>query len=139
MNVEIVNAEGIHFESIPMPKELSGIEWEVMKSTYVRASERWLGKVDGKIACIWGLIPPTFLSDSAYLWLYCNELVAEHKFTFIRHSQRQLEIMLNYYPVIVGHCFADNRSAQKWLVWLGAKWDTPEGKVIPFKIGAENG
>ena len=60
------------------------------------------GWVDDEVACIVGIISPTVLSNQAYLWLHCTPLVEQHKFLFVRYSQRWLEIALKEYPVITG-------------------------------------
>lgn len=94
----------------------------------------WAGSVDGEIACIWGLIPPSLISSQAYLWLYTTELVNDHTFVFVRYSQRAVEQMLEEYPVIVGVCAADNARAIRWVKWLGGQFNDPVGKGIPFMI-----
>lgn len=82
----------------------------------------YVGLVDGKIACVWGLVPPTLLSTQAYLWLYTSSLVEEHKFLFVRNSQRWIESALEEYPNIVGFCHSDNASAKRWIKWLGGEF-----------------
>lgn len=94
----------------------------------------WSAQVDGQGACIWGLIPPTLLSDQAYLWLYTTDLAEEHQFLLVRHSQRMIEEMLKEFPILVGHCHSEDPRAQRWLKWLGAEFDFPQGKLIPFAI-----
>lgn len=97
----------------------------------------WVGKVDGKVACVWGLIAPSVLSDTAYLWLLTTDLVDEHKFMFIRWSQRYIEKMLVIYPHIIGN--ADTRFPNniRWLKFLGATFAEPEGFGVPFQIRAK--
>ena len=92
------------------------------------------GMLDDKVACMWGLIPPTILSTRAYLWLLTTDIVAEHKFLFVRHSQRYVEEMLELYPEIYGDVLADNAAAKRWLRWLGAKINPPNGKISTFVI-----
>jgi len=104
-----------------------------------RSEEVRYGMVDGKIACVWGLIPPTLLSNKAYLWLLTTDIVAEHKFLFVRHSQRYVEEALKQYPIIVGDCLIGNASAMRWLRWLGAEFGEPDGGRIPFMIKAKRG
>jgi hypothetical protein len=94
----------------------------------------WTGSVDGQTACAWGLVSPTILSERAYLWLITTNLVDDHRFVFVRHSQRFIEVMLEKYPVIVGHCVIGEHRATRWLKWLGAKFGEPEGTRIPFMI-----
>lgn len=111
---------------------------EILRDCMYRSMEIRIGKVDGVVACVWGLIPPTILSDSAWLWLLCTDIVAEHKFLFVRHSQRYIEEALKEYPIILGDCLIDNKSAKRWLEWLGAKFAEPIAGRIPFSIRAKN-
>lgn len=98
----------------------------MMLDRFIRHSECcWLGKIDGEFACIWGLIPPTLLSSTAYLWLLVGEPVDRHKFVFVRHSQIEIRRMLDIYPTIVGHCDVRHKRSMQWLKWLGAKFAMP--------------
>jgi hypothetical protein len=98
------------------------------------SSQIFRGVIDDQIACVWGFIPPSMLSDKAYIWLYTDEKVKDHQFIFIRHSQRVIEDMLEIYPTIVGDAFVENRKAIRWLKWLGAEFSEPVGKKLPFVI-----
>lgn len=91
------------------------------------------GFVDDDFICCWGLIPPTFISCQAYLWMWAPEPI-KHQLVFIRHSQIQVQEMLKHYDKIVGHCEIQAKSAQRWLKWLGAEFGQPSGKIMPFTI-----
>ena len=97
---------------------------KTLRECMYRSTDVRCGMVDGVIACMCGLIPPTLLSDKAYLWLLTTDIVAEHKFLFVRHSQRYVEEALKEFPIIVGNCAINNHSAIRWLRWLGAEFDT---------------
>jgi len=94
----------------------------------------WVGTVDNDPVCAWGLVPPTLLSDEAYLWMILLEGAEDHTFVLVRQSQIQMAAMLDIYPVIRGHCEIDNASAQRWLRWLGAEFGYPDDRLIPFVI-----
>jgi hypothetical protein len=96
------------------------------------------GFVDGEFVCCWGLIPPSFLSNQAYLWMWAPEPM-KHQFIFIRRSQIQVQKMLERYDSIIGDCLLGNRSAQRWLRWLGAEFQHPKGGLLPFVIRRANG
>ncbi len=83
---------------------------------------------------MWGLIPPTLMSNQAYLWLYTTDLVKEHQFLFVRYSQRMVEKLLEHYESIVGHVQVDAPRSRQWLKWLGAEFGNPKGSNIPFVI-----
>lgn len=97
----------------------------------------YIGKVDDEVACVWGFIQPSLLSQEVYLWLLTTDLVEEHKFLFVRHSQRHIEQMLKRYPLIVGDCVIGDSKAMKWLRHLGAVFGEPDEKKIPFSIKAK--
>ena len=101
------------------------------------SSDLWAGLVDGKIICIWGLIPPSLLSDNAHLWLYTLEAFAGFEFIFVRHSQRVIEEMLHHYPIITGHTNAALPKAIRWLEWLGAKYEPEHNGRLAFTIRAK--
>src|SRR5262245_6511359 len=92
------------------------------------------GMLNGEVACVWGLIQPTLLSHSAYMWLLTTDIVAEHKFLFIRYSQLFVEDMLELYPRLVGDVILPNPSAVKWLKWLGAEFEPVDGGRMKFVI-----
>jgi len=98
-----------------------------------RLGEAWVGFVDGRFVCCWGLIPPSFLSNQAYIWMWAAGKVP-HQFLFVRHSQIQVKKFLNRYASITGHCKINNVSAQRWLKWLGAKFDEPREGTRTFVI-----
>lgn len=99
----------------------------------------WIGKQDDEVLCFMGLIPPTLLSDRAYLWLKTTHAMQEHVFVFIRHSQRVVAEMLKEFPLIVGHCEVSATRSIRWLRWLGAEFGTPTGRAVPFEIRAKHG
>jgi len=107
---------------------------DILRVYIINSVEFWVGKIDGEIACIFGLIPPTILSDSAYMWLLTTDLVEEHTFMFVRHSQQWMEGALNRYKSIHGHVAIDNFKAKRWLRWLGARILDSEGGSQAFEI-----
>lgn len=111
---------------------------ETLRACLLRSVEVRYGIVDGKVACVWGLIPPTLLSTSAWLWLDTTEIVAEHKFLFVRYSQRYVEEALKTYPKLIGDCIVGNWSGRRWLEWLGAEFSPAIGGRWPFVIRAKH-
>lgn len=95
--------------------------------------EVYVGYVDGELVCCWGLIPPSFLSTQAYIWMWSSGKIS-HQFLFIRHSQLQVRKFLERYDTITGQCRINAYSAQRWLRWLGAEFNEPQGDLRPFVI-----
>lgn len=108
-----------------------------LQSCLAMSTHSWVGQVDGKVACVWGLIPGTILSEAAYLWLLTTDILVENQFLFIRHSQRMIEAMLRIYPVITGHVLSGEDRSMRWIKWLGAEFLKPEGLKVPFIIKAK--
>lgn len=110
--------------------------YETLKDCIDRSANAWMGYVDHEPVCLWGLIPPTILSEQAYLWLLTTHKLEAHQFLFVRHSQVMIQKMLAIYPTIVGDTSRDNASAIRWIKWLGGKFGEPQGKMLPFMIRA---
>lgn len=116
--------------------KLSGIEQDTMNRAVMNSHRVWIGEVDEKMVAFWGLIPPTLMSDTAYLWLYTTEHFHAHVFQFIRQSRLAVDEMLSHYPTIVGHGVVGNARSLRWLRWLGAQFGEPQGHFLPFTIKA---
>lgn len=116
------------------PKQIEMIEWCQQMS-----GEMWTGWIDDELVCAWGLIPPTLISRQAYLWMHSTDRIAEHKFIFVRHSQRVIEAMLAHYDTIVGHCIIGSRDSIRWVRWLGGVFGEADGPYLPFRIEAKHG
>lgn len=120
--------------------ELPGRELDMLDYCQT-LGEVWSGFIDGQFICCWGLIPPSFLSTQAYLWMWGPPKL-KHQLVFIRHSQIQVRRMLERYDTIVGECLVGATSARRWLQWLGADFDQPHSDkpgLVPFTIRKQYG
>lgn len=117
---------------------LTDMESKTLDACLGFATHLWIGSIGGEVVCAWGLVPPTLLADEAYLWLYSTPAVADHKFLFVRYSQRVIEEMLKLYPNIVGVTDINASDSIRWLKWLGAKFGEHSGKYISFHIVARS-
>lgn len=122
-----------HFAMLPVTDQAT------MQHAMKNSMAVWVGYDGSQILCTWGLIPPTLLSDRAYLWLWTTEHLHEHVFMFIRHSQREVAQMLERYASIVGHAQINAAKSIRWLRWLGATFGEPDGLLIPFEIRRKHG
>lgn len=141
MTVEMISTTGQDAYGVVYPsclRALSGHEHEIMHRFMLNSPQVWIGKDGDEVLCFMGLIPPTLLSDRAYLWMRTTDASREHVFVLVRQSQRLIARMLRDFPLIVGHCEVNNPKAVRWLRWLGATFGTPEGHLIPFEIRAKH-
>lgn len=114
--------------------ELDDVGQQTMDFCLLMSTVIWAGFINNKLACIWGVIPPSLMSHQAYLWLYTTDVINGHEFVLVRHSQRVIEEILKEYPSIVGHALMGADKSIRWLKWLGAKFGPPQGTGIPFRI-----
>lgn len=139
MTTSILRLDGAEAYDLIYGEHLSTLgvmDQETIHRTMRNSSRVWLGLDDDKVLCVYGLIPPTLLSDRAYLWLYTTKHFTSHVFVFVRHSQRVVAEMLQEFPTIVGHGHVGSAKSLRWLRWLGAEFHEPQGKFIPFEIKA---
>lgn len=107
---------------------------QTMDFCLLMSTTMWAGFIKGKLACIWGVIPPSLMSDQAYAWLNTTEVLKGHEFIFVRHSQIVFDELLEEYASVVGHVIIGADKAYRWLRWLGAEFGPPQGMVVPYRI-----
>lgn len=110
--------------------ELTIMAEYLSSSTYI-----WSGSVDGNLCCLLGAISESLICDKAYIWFLHTAQFDRYKFVFARRSRDIIQTLLSQYPVLVGHCVRDSRSARRWVKWLGARFTEETGELIPFEIG----
>jgi len=113
---------------------LTDREVDTLEEYLCFSAKLYLGSIRGRLCCAWGLIPPTLLSDTAYLWLFSTPAIDEHKFLFVRTSQRVIEEMLQEWPVINGFCDHRNLRSIRWLKLLGARFGDVGPTHVSFEI-----
>ncbi len=118
---------------------VSKVELRILERYVLVSQSVWYCDINGKFLGIWGVIPPTLMSDQAYLWFHNNEAIDNHEFIYIRHSQVAIAEILQEWKMIIGHTSADATKSIRWLKWLGAEFYAPEGKLIPFSIRRKDG
>lgn len=136
MIVEIKRATRKDLDDMCRSMEMSSTEINVMVNWYYQSSDVWAGFWRGHLACVYGVHSPSLMSETAYLWLATNELVTEHPFLFVRHSQLVVQKLLQEYKTIHGHVHARSPNSIRWLEWLGVKLKRHkvENDLIPFDL-----
>lgn len=103
------------------------------------SAEVWSGYIGDQLICCWGLIPPTLLSNQAYLWMHSTPAIREHQFLLVRHSQKIIQQALERYNKIVGDCLVGANDSIRWLKWLGAEFhETNNPNYRSFVIRKKN-
>lgn len=107
---------------------------------YIRiATKLWAGYINEQLVCAWGLIPISLISNNGYLWLHATEAIKGNEFLFIRQSKIVVEDLLKQWPALCGHTLIGQDRSIKWLRMLGAEFDNPVGKLLPFVIRGHYG
>ena len=131
---EIEKVSPLRAKELVRTLRLNETEAKAFDYCFVMSTVIWAGLIDGKLAAMWGLIPPTLMSNQAYLWLYTTNVMKEHQFILVRHSQLVMEEILKEYPSVCGHATIGDYKAIWWLKWLGAKFSEPYGHDVMFRI-----
>ena len=140
INIEPVNRDATRDLILQMKGGiLTDADYQALDACTAFASHLWVGHIRGAPCFAYGLVPPTLLSDHAYLWLYSTDAVEEYKFLFVRHSQLVITELLKVYPVIYGVCDITQPKSIRWIKWLGGKFGAPGKTHISFVIEASNG
>lgn len=106
---------------------------------FIDISSVYVIDINGEIAGLYGLKPPTILSGSwAYLWLLTTDVVDSHKFEFVRYSEVVIENILKEYEKIIGDTHVNDARGLKWVKWLGAVYGMHRGDLAPFYITRES-
>lgn len=121
----------ISSEIAPKLNEVDARKFEAVRRVTQMA---WAGYIGKKFVCVYGLIPPTLLSDNAWLWLHTTDEIKGNEFIFVRQSQRAVEAMLKVYPALIGNCEVGAEHSIRWVKWLGGKFGEPVDGLTPFVI-----
>ena len=114
---------------------LNSSDLETMHTCLKVSRDIFAGYVDGRIACVWGTVTPTLLSERAGIWLYTTDLIKSHQFVFVRHSQIVINDLLKEYATIEGNTNINSETSKRWIKWLGAEFIyPPEGDRLAFII-----
>jgi hypothetical protein len=134
--VNIEHATRKNLDEMCRTLNMSKEHFDIMKRWYYSSTEVWAGFWQEELACLYGLWSVSIMSDEAYLWLVTNDLVKEHPFLFVRHSQLIVQAMLKEFSTINGHVHAGSPNSIQWLEWLGVKLRRHEVDkgLIPFEL-----
>lgn len=83
----------------------------------VELGEAYVGLVDGKYVCIWGISTDNGLVG--YPWMLATKEIEENRMVFLRHSRKVVTDWLFQFPILTNTVDARNTLHLKWLSWLG--------------------
>ena len=136
MRVEINQVTTVDYdEVIPISEASDDPRARGVLKEWIRHSPLvWEGRINGEVACVFGLIPKSIFDDEAYIWLLTTTVAQQHPFVFLRHSQIMMRRLFKLYNVIYGHVLPSNKNGVKWLKWLGMKVRGQRSGMIEFEI-----
>jgi len=105
-----------------------------LASSLSATTKFWVGLVNNDLICAFGIATPTLISNRAYFWVWTTEKLKDHLFIFTRRSQIVVKTLLEEVDALYGYCDTSIPGSQRWLKWLGAEFEEPEGEMIPFEI-----
>lgn len=85
-----------------------------------RSSLVWTARVDGQIACIFGVAPlGTILDPRGVAWLLGTPVVKRSARILVREAPRYISQMLEAFPYLMNQVHAKNTVATSWLRKMG--------------------
>jgi hypothetical protein len=86
----------------------------------IRGAERArTGRVDGEIACIFGIGRQNLMGTVGTIWMLGTNLLEQHGIRFLRENQREIVDISREFAIIENYCDARNKVTLRWLKWLG--------------------
>ncbi len=112
--------------------------WAMGHSTPIQALQRALkvsrdaktGLADGREVCMFGVVPPSLLSNIGVPWLLTAVELPQHGTKFLRESRATFDGWRREYEVLANYVDARHKTAIRWLDWLGFTIDVAE----PFGV-----
>ena len=92
--------------------------------------QAWTGLIDGRVACMFGVVPESLMGGSGFPWMLGSDLIISHQKLFLRRCRKNVAMMAEQFNYL--HNYVDDRNvkAVKWLEWLGFEIGEPE----PFGV-----
>lgn len=85
----------------------------------VASHDTWVGTVDGEVACMFGAMAGSVLSEAAVVWLLGTPLVGKHRKKFWGMCPLVVDALLTKYSTLTGAVLAGNIRSANWLTKLG--------------------
>ena len=95
----------------------------------------WAGLIDEEVFAVGGIKCADFLTDEAYAWLFCSEVMARHPIAFARSVLEAFDRAKERFGSIWGWVEADFAQSVRWLEWMGFHIEEPDGGMALFWYG----
>ena len=112
---------------------MSGVEPEPCLRRALRISD-WVqtGKINGELVCLFGVAGVSQGVGSP--WMLGTDLIEHHGKTFLRESKDVISKMLGDYQHLVNFVDIENKTAIRWLEWLGFDMGEVEYSPMGFPV-----
>ncbi len=91
-----------------------------------------VGLIDGRPACMFGVMPYSIIAGHGIPWLVASSLLDAHPKALLRHSRAEFWRMATIYRALTNAVDDRNEAAKRWLLWLGFQLGPP----VPYGIDA---
>jgi hypothetical protein len=92
----------------------------VIRLSINRSLQAWTARIDGELACIFGVAPlASVLDPRGVPWMLGPPLVPRHRRILARAAPGYIAQMLEAYPHLVNQVHAKNTVAVHWLAKMG--------------------
>jgi hypothetical protein len=109
----------------------------VIISGLKHSAECYIGYINDKPVCIWGVVSECLLTGRATPWLFGTDDLDKYAITFLKRCKKPLMSMLEKYDTLINYVDVRNTKAISWLKWLGFTVEEeakPYGvKMLPFR------
>ncbi len=99
---------------------------DILGKCVAKSEMVWAGMVDDEVACIFGVVGASLISETGYPWMLGTDLIEVHAKAFLRRNKKMVGLMLARYPYLVNYVDTRNVKAIEWLKWLGFLLQAPE-------------
>ena len=92
----------------------------------------WVGMFEDKPFCVFGVAAKTLLSSTGYIWLLGTDDMKDKRIAlqYLYGCKDYFKEMFKFYDVLINYVHVENKTAIKWIKWLGAKLYKPESRGI---------
>jgi len=103
---------------------------EALAESVERSAMAWAGLADGRLVCLFGVVPASLAGVTGVPWLLGSDDVCAYSRAFLRRNRAYVSAMLGEFPVLRNVVDARNEVSIRWLRWLGFTF----GEACPLGV-----